>query len=269
MNLVIVEETTPSSWIRCLRSSASCQNDTVTRPRSLREVLGGLTGGLKTFVSTNRLVSALLLAAGLLYLIFCALIGMPPVVIVGLPAVIIALVAAWEWIRLKRVGDPVSGWSPTGVALLVRLSVATMVVLLSAQAVPYGRDHANPPVTGEPQWADPQVRDLMVRACYSCHSNEIERPWYSNVAPISWMVQAHIDKGRDEVNYSEFVTNRRGADETLEVILDGSMPPGYFTRFGLHPEAKLSKEEMAQLIAGVRATPGLDENEEREEEDED
>jgi hypothetical protein len=214
-------------------------------------------------------VSALILAVGSIYLVFCALIGMPPVVIVGLPVVIVLVVVTWEWMRFKRSADPGSGWTTTGVALLIRLSVATMVVLVVAQAVPYGRDHANPPITGEPQWADSQTRELMVRACYSCHSNEVERPWYSNVAPISWMVQAHIDEGRSEVNYSEFITNRRGADETLEVILDGSMPPGYFTRFGLHSEAVLSKEELARLIAGVRATPGLSENENRHGEDED
>jgi hypothetical protein len=246
-----------------------CQTDRVTRTRSLRHLLIELIGGLKSFVSTNRVVSALILAVGSIYLVFCALIGMPPVVIVGLPVVIVLIVVAWEWMRFKRSADPGSGWTTTGVALLIRLSVATMVVLVVAQAVPYGRDHANPPITGEPQWADSQTRELMVRACYSCHSNEVERPWYSNVAPISWMVQAHIDEGRSEVNYSEFITNRRGADETLEVILDGSMPPGYFTRFGLHSEAVLSKEELDRLIAGVRATPGLSENENRHGEDED
>ena len=259
----------PRSWMEQERSNASCQTGTVTRTRAPRDLFIGLVGGLKTFVSKNRLVSAVIVAVALLYLVLCALIGMPPLVIVGLPAVIVLIVAAWEWMRFKRTADQGSGWSTTGVALLVRLSVATMVVLVVAQAVPYGRDHMNPPVTGEPQWADPQTRELMVRACYACHSNEVERPWYSSVAPISWMVQAHIDEGRDEVNYSEFLTNRRGADETLEVILDGSMPPGYFTRFGLHPEAKLSKEEMARLIAGVRATPGLSEKEDRDEGDED
>jgi len=240
----------------------------MTRISIFRSRVIGLIGHLRTFVAENRFVSLVVLAVGSIYLALCFLIGMPPVVVVGLPAVIVLVVAAWEWMRFKRAADPASGWTTTGAALLVRLSVATMVVLLAAQAVPYGRDHANPPVTGEPQWADPQTRELMVRACYSCHSNEVERPWYANVAPISWMVQAHIDEGRDEVNYSEFLTNRRGADETLEVILDGSMPPGYFTRFGLHPEAKLSKEELARLIAGVRATPGLSENGDRDGEDE-
>ena len=101
----------------------------------------------------------------------------------------------------------------------------------------------------------------MVSACYGCHSNEVEWPWYSNVAPISWAVTDHVDDGREEVNYSEFSTNPGEAEETIEGIEDGSMPPAYYTRFGLHPEANLSDAELVELIAGLRATPGLSEEE--------
>lgn len=269
MNCVIIRGDGAIFVVLSAGKQSLCQTDEVTRTRSLRHLLIELIGGLKTFAATNRMASVSILAVGSVYVILSALIGMPPVVIVGLPAVIVLVVAIWEWMRYRPSPDHGSGWTTTGASPLARLSVTTMVVLVVAQAVPYGRDHANPPITGEPQWADPQTRELMVRACYSCHSNEVERPWYSNVAPISWMVQAHIDEGRSEVNYSEFMTNRRGADETLEVILDGSMPPGYFTRFGLHSEAVLSEDELDRLIAGVRATPGLSEDERRHAEDED
>lgn len=100
----------------------------------------------------------------------------------------------------------------------------------------------------------------MVSACFGCHSNEVEWPWYSNIAPISWAISNHVDEGRDAVNYSEYVNDRGEAEETIEVIREGSMPPG-FTRFGLHPEARLSAAEIDELIAGLRATPGLNEDE--------
>jgi hypothetical protein len=129
------------------------------------------------------------------------------------------------------------------------------------QVIPYGRDHDNPAPTGEPAWSSPRTRELMVNACYGCHSNEVEWPWYSNIAPISWTITDHVERGRDEVNYSEFATNPGDADETIEAIEDGSMPPAYYTAFGLHPEADLSDAEMAELIAGLRATPGLSESE--------
>jgi len=71
-------------------------------------------------------------------------------------------------------------------------------------------------------------------------------------------VQSHINGGRSEVNYSEFATDPGKADETIEVLLDGSMPPAYFTRFGRNPEAILSDAELARLIAGLQDTPGLE-----------
>ena len=133
---------------------------------------------------------------------------------------------------------------------------------LAIQLVPYGRDHSNPPVTGEPKWASPQTRELMVNACYSCHSNEVEYPAYASVAPLSWAVQRHVDEGREAVNYSEFASDPGEADNTVEVVEEGEMPPPFYTRFGWHPEAKLSDPELESLIAGLRATPGMSEGEE-------
>ena len=111
----------------------------------------------------------------------------------------------------------------------------------------------------------------MVDACYDCHSNEVEWPWYTSIAPFSWAATEHVEEGRDAVNYSEFTTGGdHEAEETIEVIREGSMPPYYYTLFGLHPEADLTREETDELIAGLRATPGLAENErEHDEEDED
>lgn len=127
------------------------------------------------------------------------------------------------------------------------------------QVVPYGRTHSNPPVTGEPQWASAETRDLAVRACYDCHSNETKYPWYSNVAPVSWLTQNHIDEGRSKLNFSEFTTNPGEAHEAVEVLQNGEMPPNYYTWFGLHSTSKLTEDERLQLIAGLKATPGFSE----------
>lgn len=160
-------------------------------------------------------------------------------------------------------------------AVLGHFALAGAVVLVVIQGVPYGRGHSNPPVTGEPRWSSPRTRQLMVDACYDCHSNEVEWPWYTNVAPMSWAVTEHVDEGRRAVNYSEFTTGGdHEADDTIEVILEGSMPPYYYTLFGLHSEADLSQDEIAELVAGLRTTPGLagtesDGGQEEEEEEED
>jgi len=67
---------------------------------------------------------------------------------------------------------------------LLGVLVGLLVVI---QFVPYGRAHTNPPVAQEPIWDSPQTRELARRACFDCHSNETMWPWYSNIAPISWI----------------------------------------------------------------------------------
>jgi len=131
--------------------------------------------------------------------------------------------------------------------------------MLIIQLIPYGKDHSNPPVNGEPAWSSPRTRELMVNACFGCHSNSVEYPAYASVAPISWTVQSHIDEGREKVNYQEWNSQQGEAEETIEVIREGSMPPSYYTMFGKHPEAKLTDAEISELIAGLSATPGFSE----------
>ncbi len=177
--------------------------------------------------------------------------------LVGVVGVLTSLVAfallAW---RSRRMGGE---GGARGGTVLTYFALAAVLTLGLIQLVPYGRSHSNPPTIGEPAWSSPQTRELMVNACYGCHSNEVEWPWYSNIAPVSWVVTAHVDSGRGHVNYSEFTIDDGDADETIEEIRKGSMPPSYYTLFGLHPEAKLSDQEIADLIAGLQLTPGMDE----------
>jgi mono/diheme cytochrome c family protein len=185
------------------------------------------------------------------FVVFGALIGMPPfgfvviALLIGLPTVLFAV---------KR------GSSLSNSKLLTIFFMATVVALLVIQLIPYGKDRSNGVVTAEPAWATPQTRELMVRACFGCHSNEVEYPAYASVSPISWAVQSHIDEGREKVNYQEWDKPQRGADETIETIEEGEMPPHYYTMFGRHPEAKLTPEEINVLVAGLLATGGMSEN---------
>jgi hypothetical protein len=120
------------------------------------------------------------------------------------------------------------------------------------QLVPY-RIH-NSPVVAEPNWPNPRARELAVRACYNCHSNQTVEPWYSKIAPVSWLLTNHVNEGRDELNFSEWDSRQaRAMRDAVETIEEGSMPPGYYTWFGLHKDAKLAPEEQATLIAGLQA----------------
>ena len=185
------------------------------------------------------------------------LFGLNPGFAVALLAVIIGVTAFWLDRRTSRSGDvspEATIGFPTVAAHMAVVSIATLAL---SQLVPYGRTHANPPVTGEPEWSSPRTRELTVNACFGCHSNETEWPWYANVAPISWAVANHVDEGRSVLNFSEFDKPQRGADDIIEVIREGSMPPGCYTNLGRHPEAKLTDAEIAELIAGLQQTPGI------------
>lgn len=74
--------------------------------------------------------------------------------------------------------------------------IAFGMLVIASQLVPYGRDHANPSVRDEPSWNSPETRTLAERACFDCHRNETDWPWYSHVAPVSWLVQRDVVQGR-------------------------------------------------------------------------
>jgi mono/diheme cytochrome c family protein len=142
---------------------------------------------------------------------------------------------------------------------------ALLAGFLVIQLVPYGRNHDNPPVVAEPTWDSAQTRELAVRACFDCHSNETVWPWYSNVAPISWLVQRDVDEGREDLNYSEW--NRpQEAGESAETVREGSMPPRSYLL--THPEARLTDAELATLAAGLAATARGETGDEGETEEE-
>ncbi len=132
--------------------------------------------------------------------------------------------------------------------------LTVLAALVVAQLVPYGRDHTNPPVAAEPHWDSAATRSLAQRACFDCHSNETHWPWYSHVAPSSWLLQSHVDEGREVLNFSEFQKTYKEAHEAGQEVREGEMPP--FSYLLMHPEARLSADEKQQLARGLDATLG-------------
>jgi len=150
--------------------------------------------------------------------------------------------------------------SPLRIARIVSLSV--LGVFLAIQFVPYGRNHSNPPVRSGPSWDSARTEALARRACYACHSNETAWPWYSHVAPMSWLVQSHVDEGRSHLNFSEFDRPQKDADEAAEEVAEGQMPLSEYR--WMHAEARLNARETADLVRGLRATLGGESEEEDE-----
>ena len=84
--------------------------------------------------------------------------------------------------------------------ILLIVAGLLIVAFLAIQLVPIQR--TNPPVTTQIQWDSPQTEALARRACLDCHSNETTWPWYSYVAPSSWLIYYDVLRGRSEWNIS-------------------------------------------------------------------
>ncbi len=138
--------------------------------------------------------------------------------------------------------------------LILIVAASLVVAFIAIQVVPYGRDHSNPPVTGEPSWDSAATRDLAVKACFDCHSNETRWPWYSNIAPVSWRLQNHVDEGREKLNLSEWGTGEQETEKIVKVVQEGEMPPWDYLI--LHPEARLSDADTQTLVEGLGRTFG-------------
>jgi cytochrome c551/c552 len=135
-----------------------------------------------------------------------------------------------------------------------RISLGVVGTFAAIQLVPYGRQHTNPPVTGEPAWDSPDTRALATRACFDCHSNETVWPAYANIAPVSWLVQHDVDEGRAALNFSEWTRPQKEAKEAAKEVREGEMPPASYTL--MHAHARLSAADLDKLAAGLTKTTG-------------
>jgi len=133
--------------------------------------------------------------------------------------------------------------------LFKRILLALAVIFVLMQL--YRPSRENPPVdqakTIEQSIAIPQnVEAILSRSCNDCHSSKTVWPWYSNIAPVSWMLADHVKDGRGEVNFSQWDDysarrKRRKFQEICEQVNKGEMPVTSY--LWLHPDAKLSPQD--------------------------
>ena len=127
------------------------------------------------------------------------------------------------------------------------IAVVIIVVLIGIQFVPV--DKTNPPVSGEIK-APENVMQILRTSCYDCHSNESVWPWYSNVAPVSWLVVNDVNEGREHLNFSQWQSysgedKAEDIEEIWEDVEEGEMPSWYY--LPLHPEARLSDKDKEMI----------------------
>ena len=119
----------------------------------------------------------------------------------------------------------------------------------------------NPPVVNAlpATNAPPPIAALLHAACYDCHSSETTWPWYSRIAPASWLVVSDVNEGREHLNFSDWPKDADRAakkfDRINEVLGYREMPPKKYTL--LHPEARLTEAQFKKLLdwSDTAATP--------------
>jgi hypothetical protein len=104
------------------------------------------------------------------------------------------------------------------------------------------------------------VQGIFKRSCYDCHSNQTFWPWYSNIAPVSWLVADDVNKGRKKMNFSEWgkltqPKQEKKLSDIYDQVTQGDMPlPKYLI---IHKDAALSQTEK-DAICGWITSLGLD-----------
>jgi hypothetical protein len=140
-------------------------------------------------------------------------------------------------------------------------ALAFCVAFIAIQFVPVSR--TNPPVQGDFR-GSAEVVSVLRRACYDCHSNQTVWPWYSRVAPLSWVIAHDVNEGRAVLNFSTWnqLSPEKQAEamkESWEEIAEGKMPTWYYVP--LHSEARLSANDQSVLRGWSSSAVGREEGE--------
>jgi len=137
---------------------------------------------------------------------------------------------------------------------MLRVFKWLLLAVVLIQLIPFGHNHSNPPVTKEVAWDSPATGELFHRACFDCHSNETVWPWYSHVAPVSWLLQRDVNGGRSHLNFTEWDHPQRHAKDVADEVGPGDMPPWFY--LPMHPAARLNDSEKQALMDGAAKSLG-------------
>lgn len=143
----------------------------------------------------------------------------------------------------------------------VNRSLLTFALLLLVGQI-YRPPKTNPPIDHEQQIgatsaAEPVIASILDRSCNDCHSNRTVWPWYSRVAPVSWLVVSDVNRGRRRVNFSEwglYASDKKSKllEAICKEVTEGDMPPITYTP--MHSSAKLTRADAQEICRWTAAT---------------
>lgn len=135
-----------------------------------------------------------------------------------------------------------------------KIGLIVLVVIIAIQFIQPARNESGKALSSDISKVynvPAPVHSVLKNACYDCHSNNTNYPWYSNIQPFGWWLASHIKRGKEELNFSEFgnYSERRQRSKLFSVeksIEDGTMPlPSYAL---IHKESRLTKEQKGIII---------------------
>lgn len=136
---------------------------------------------------------------------------------------------------------------------------AALVLAATLAAVQFVPAKRTNPVAQGGLVAPPEVTATLRRACYDCHSYETRWPWYSRIAPVSWIVIDDVTRARNEVNFSRWgsyypITRHRKLEWIGRVLREERMPPRSYVL--MHPDARLTAANRTLLERWIASALG-------------
>lgn len=135
-----------------------------------------------------------------------------------------------------------------------KILIVLAVIFIAIQFIPSGIPENNPDdknsIVHSNLIAGPVLEQIR-KSCFDCHSNQVQFPWYSKLAPTSWLLANHISEGRSHLNFSEWeaYSNREKIgllEEIKDEVGSGKMPLKSYLL--IHKDAKLNSEDISALL---------------------
>lgn len=137
--------------------------------------------------------------------------------------------------------------------ILKKVLIVLLVLFVAAQAFRPAKNNSNDTSKDiSKSYVVPEnVKTILAKACYDCHSNNTKYPWYAEVQPVAWWLNDHIKDGKKHLNFNEFDGYRiarqyKKLEECMDEVKDGEMPMTSYTI--IHKEAKLTDDEKQALF---------------------
>ena len=159
------------------------------------------------------------------------------------------------------------GWLGRGVARIVEIAAVWMTsarrtigwLALGLVGVGVGLQAIRPavgPTRGERMGPQAEVavpapvKEILVRRCYACHSDEPRLSWWDHIVPVQWVVASDVQQARAVLNFSTLGTKPKAVQqaelyESVNQIALGAMPMPLYLKG--HPGSEVTPEELAVL----------------------